>query len=402
MRYHGSALLVLLFSIALILPPTTAGAVKPTKIKEITVNCNVPGQTITAALDSTTSDTDDVIFIEGTCIEDVEIGVHRVTLQAGTDPGAIDGEVFINGVQNVTISELVISNGDFGILGLDNADVFVKDVTIQNTNDTGVQASRSSSIVLDNVAVTGAAGVGVSSFSGSFIDIRNGSTIENNTSVGLSVTIGSSARVRNSTVQNNGETQIFVGIGGVARIQDSQAISANQQRAVGVAEGGVVRVQDSTLTSNIGSGNATMNLGSNATVTLRGVNSISNTGGAFSVSLVGGGNVFRQSNGHSVINGPIEVFLGGVVRLFDAEVVGDISVDLDSILDLRDLSGDLSNKTVTGNITVRRDSAVHFSNFGGGALVQVDGDVTCVDDESSIDTAANATISGTFNCTGFD
>lgn len=75
-----------------------------------------------------------------------------------------------------------------------------------------------------------------------------------------------------------------------------------------------------------------------------------------------------------------------------------MTIDLHSVFRLGNepSGGDPGPNQVNGNITVSRDSALSL-----GFLVTINGDVTCLDDESSLSGTFNQPAKFKISCTGF-
>jgi nitrous oxidase accessory protein NosD len=130
------------------------------------VNCDVPGQTITQALQ--TAQPGDTIRIRGTCEETVTITTDRVTLDGGGkavlqgpgggQPGEVsEGLLNIVGVQGVEIRGFTVQHSAAdGINGRQGAAFAVRDVRVLQSADDGIEATETSTVrFLGTCAVRG-------------------------------------------------------------------------------------------------------------------------------------------------------------------------------------------------------------------------------------------------------
>ena len=119
------------------------------------VNCDVPGQSLTKALEA--SKPGDSIAVHGVCRERLTITWGPLTFDgagtwvmdgAGLAPSATEfnGLIAVDGAQGITIRDVTLRNGSGeGILGTHGASMVVQNVRIEHTT-TGLGLSNSSAV----------------------------------------------------------------------------------------------------------------------------------------------------------------------------------------------------------------------------------------------------------------
>jgi nitrous oxidase accessory protein NosD len=142
------------------------------------VHCNVPGQTITKALQ--TAQPGDTIRVRGTCEETVTITTDRVTLDGGgmailQGPGGgpsgdvSEGLLNIVGAQGVEIRGFTVQDSPAdGINGRQGAAFAVRDTRILRSGNNGIEVNETSTVrFLGTCEVRGSSGEGILIFNGS-------------------------------------------------------------------------------------------------------------------------------------------------------------------------------------------------------------------------------------------
>ncbi|MCH9027751.1 MAG: hypothetical protein IIA05_11665 [Proteobacteria bacterium] len=131
-------------------------------------------------------------------------------------------------------------------------------------------------------------------------------------------------------------------------------------------------------------------------------NSIQATDSLAAVVIASDSNFIMRDDSTTQINGApfaLRVERGSLAEIRRGVITGDVVGDLHSVVSFGDpfQGGDVS---VSGNLTIGRDSALVFEVPAGFGTVTFDGTVTCLDDESSVSGSPSGT--GVFSCTGFD
>jgi hypothetical protein len=171
-----------------------------------------------------------------------------------------------------------------------------------------------------------------------------------------------------------------------------------------VNRGSSVQLTDNDI-SHTAAGGTALGVGQGASVELwseAGGNTLAGDG--FAVQVYRGGNLMQGYGTHDTIDGDVEIWASGHVHFLDATINGNIDVDSDSYLRLRNRT-DSAETVVYGNIILNKDSHLHFKMSTPGHLVVVNGDVTCNDQESSYrsvnDDINTLEVTGDLVCSGF-
>jgi parallel beta-helix repeat protein len=156
----------------------------------------------------------DVIEINGTCTQNVDILIDDLTIQGVGGGATIAGQLVVNGARRVTIQNLALQGegtpGLHGVSALNGAAVTIFNVMIQKfINGNGVHLEDGSRVLLDQVTIQESGG-GVLAQSNAAVEVTNVSVIEDNSGAGIELDLGSSGIVNGSTIQNNGSTGISV------------------------------------------------------------------------------------------------------------------------------------------------------------------------------------------------
>ena len=91
------------------------------------------------------------IFVKGTCTEDVTVGKDDLTLAAHEDGGTVAGLIGVVGAQRVTIDGLKVTGSGGVVIARDNASLIIKNAVIESAGNTAVVATRSASVVMENI-----------------------------------------------------------------------------------------------------------------------------------------------------------------------------------------------------------------------------------------------------------
>ena len=299
--------------VKLLIPVLGIAVASPALAGTLTVDCN-RGGTITKALEK--AKPFDTIKVTGTCKEKFTITTDRLTLDGqgsaildaggGFHAGAIfHGAITIDGARGVTVTGFTIQHGPDGITCKRGAACLVRNSTLQDNADEGMQVSENSTaevtdstfrrngewgiVVFDNSSLlfhgtvnlthNGQSGLGVlfTSTAGSF----SGATIhfDNNKEHGIFVVGGSMVQIDRQggtvtmdnnkkngvglsdsvfmlwagtlSIARNGGNGIYVG--GHSSVRDFGAtwhIKDNKGKGVAVENGGDVTMSGATITGN--------------------------------------------------------------------------------------------------------------------------------------------------------
>lgn len=368
----------------------------------------------------------DVIQVAGTCTESVEVRIDDLAIQGDGDD-TVAGQVAVTGAHRFLLQDLNVQGdgtpGLHGIAVTGNADVTIRNVMVQDVADfgiflaggstallgnvvviggaygvvvlngshvesvngllveqavnNGVDLSRASSAVLDGVVVRNSGGFGIAAQGSSLVEVLNNSMVENNAVGGINVDLASSAIVADSYIRNNGEVGISVARGGSAAIDRNLIDGSIEGVTIGLA--GDASLADNTIESTDSEDSSALGLLRGAAARLNGGNTLTSNGSALGVTY--GSSLIQHQRGHDRINGPVQVAIDSSAEFRNVEIIGRMEISDHALVRLRDQSGDSSNVTVRGNITVSQDSGL---NFIGGTPVKVVGDISCSDQESSL------------------
>ena len=271
------------------------------------VDCD-GGDTIQEEVDEADGPT--IIFVSGTCTENVTITKDDITVQGNNiiDDHVIGGFT-ITGAQRVTIRSLTIRDGTTGY-------------------PVGVFASRGAAVVLDDIFVSGQGGAGIYVSRNAYADIFG------------------------STVQNpaGGDNALLLNDGAVVRVSNSTFTSANGDSDNGAAVG-LFRSSSARFDGNIFFENTAFGGGIPAPHG-------SAEGGGLAVQVLHTSNLRVRSGAAPLIrlvNGDVIIGNNSAAKLREVDVGGDIVVELDSTLNL------LGTTPVSGLVTIKDQSLLSTS-----------------------------------------
>lgn len=402
----GSA--VVAFALSFI--PLTASAV--------IVNCNF-GDSIQDALDAGQT----LIQVRGVCSENVSIQNDSTALlgrTSATGEDKIMGNLIIPGNKKINVSDLTVNGNTFlfegASAGFDRVKL-IGSVSVgtnsharfsfsELTGDGNVSVVGSSDAVIASSSVVDKTGnievnsgsflnlsfATISNLDGSiFVDVGSSATVFDSTILdlegGIFIQTGSSATVSRSTIEetDNG-IQVFRTATmrfdnstiGPARIDDGN-FSCNP---ICIGDNSDVRIQNTDVTglNNDPFIGGAISLFRQASLRLRGSSNVTNNGTQPAISISHNSS-FRQDGGSIPVNilGSVVVSGSSYGDVRNANISGDVRVDLDSVFRLRSSSAD-DLSVVNGNITVSRDSTF---DAGFGPPI-VNGDVICEDRDSKL------------------
>lgn len=222
-----------------------------------------------------------VIVVNGTCTENVTIERDDVTLKAGSSGGGVaaDGAsptILVRSARRVTLENLAVSGGIYGVLATDGAFVVVRGGSVRSAAQHGILADDGASVAVDQC------------------------TIESNGQTGI-LADGARARVVNSTLRGNG-------LSGIGAIRTGSAVLGGLDAANNVCCGNLIEnntfdgvtIADSSMAMLFGNtiqGNGTANgrfgilAVHESSAVLRGGNVVRSNG-----SATGGGGLFARSS----------------------------------------------------------------------------------------------------------
>ena len=272
------------------------------------VDCD-RGQTITRALER--AQEGDTILIRGTCRETVTIMTDKLTL-AGKAGAVIDGEgapenvITIDGARDVTLRDVVLQNGDGGLVIQRQASARLEGVTAQGNADDGIEVAQTASAVITNCKA------------------------QNNGDEGFLTTINSSVVFLGGTIVSSGNG----GVGVQATDSSSLFIFGTAVEATENAQDGLGAFSSSLFVSDSSSltlkdnGGRGLNLAGNSEGNLRGTTTISGNGSEgilifTSSNAALDGSILIEGNG---FDDPLGIGGLHVNRVSNARLLGDIEI----------------------------------------------------------------------------
>lgn len=308
-----------------------------------TVN-GVADTTIAAALRSG----DPVINFAGKCSENIVIRRGGVTIN-GVDPATsvIEGEVAVVAATGVTLSNLTVtgnpsSTAFTAVLGRDSAQIFLNNVSI-DAQEEGLYVVRASEARLENTRIT-----------------------TKNSDVAVGATDNSMVMLyAGNTITLNGDQP-----------NACCALAADRNSEIRLAGGNTVTVLRGTGPSAA----TAAEIATNAALRMDNLGGIGGT---------------LTPHGPNTIQGDLKLHRHGVADIRDAQISGNISVNIQSVLALGATHLGAGPVTVNGNITVNGNSIVEFVTD----RPSINGDLKCVDPQSRI--TGTAKVSGKITCQSF-
>jgi len=309
--------------------------------------CTVNGvmdTTITAALKGG----DAVINFSGTCSENIFVRRDGVTINDVDPPtSVIEGEVWVIAATGVTLSNLTVTGNPSSTAGIavsprDSAQIFLDNVSI-DAKEEGLYVVRASEARLENTRITTRnSDTALGAVDNSMVMVYSGNTITlNGDQPNACCALGVE---RNSEIRLAGGNTVIV----------SRRAGTGATTAAWVRTNGVLRVDNA--------------------------------------KGIGGTSPPHAAN---TIQGDLVLDRHGVADIRDAQISGNISVNIQSLLILGERIFGAGPVTVDGNITVNGNSIVEFAS----TLPSINGDVKCADPLSRI--TGTATVSGKITCPSF-
>jgi hypothetical protein len=172
---------------------------QPIVYRAVTVNCNVPGQSITNALKRYVPGNGLLINFSGTCIENIDIFRDDITIHGTTPTATINGPnntdsvIGIDGARRVRLESFLVTGGRDGVNGTRGSSFTMVGVNVQDAPRFGVIASNNSQASVDNALIKGAGSVGLIAANGAVMFITN-TTVEDG-QTGIQANRGSHIRI---------------------------------------------------------------------------------------------------------------------------------------------------------------------------------------------------------------
>ncbi len=343
------------------------------------------------------------IEVSGSMISDnVDCGI---CLHRGADGFLTNSTVENNGGRGVVLDNscstiggplTIAGNGGDGLLVVQGSTAALSQLTIQSNGGPGIAVDLNSSGNFDNSTIQDNGGDGLLVVEGSTAALSQ-SMIQNNGGIGIAINGGSYGTVSNSTIQDNGDdgsVGVLVSYSSTAHLEGNAILG--KAAGVNLDFSSSVFLANNQITATT-SDDATLDMSQGSVARLAGGNVLNASPNGFSIFLQQGSTLMQRSE-RDTANGPVYIRSESNVELRNIEITGNVIVEDHSLLRLRDLAGD-SHVTVRGNTTVSLDSGL---NFIGSNPVKVVGDISCLDQESSL---SKGTLSHTGKikpgCTGY-
>jgi len=246
------------------------------------VNVNCPADSLQSAIDS--ANPGDTIVVSGTCTgnflvrnDKVRLFIQSTGLASGvcvgrtaTIFGGLSGTALDIRGKAVSVSCMVITGGDNGIVVQRGANAVLDQNQVQNANGEGITVSSSAFAAITNNDIRGNEGAGIKVMENSSARIgwnssQSGPAAPNDifiNDIGILVTGSSSARITSNTIHDNSSDGIRVA-GGAQVDASKNAIDGNSGDGIFITENsalssggdtGIFALPNSTTTNNIGFG----------------------------------------------------------------------------------------------------------------------------------------------------
>ncbi len=181
----------------------------------LNVDCDI-GQTITRALER--AQPGDTIVVRGACDETVTIMTDKLTLVGKADAvidgqGSSDNVVTIDGARDVTLRNLILQNGDGGIVIQRQASATLEDLTVQDNADDGVEVGQNANAIITNCTAQNNGDEGFLAAINSSV-VFLGGTLKSisNGGVGIQASESSSMFIFGASVEATGNIQDGLGV----------------------------------------------------------------------------------------------------------------------------------------------------------------------------------------------
>jgi hypothetical protein len=321
------------------------------------VNCDMPGETITNALQ--TAQPGDTIRVRGTCEETVTITTDRLTLR-GIDNATIKGP----GAGQASD----VSTGLVNIVGVQ--DVAIRGFTIQDSLTDGINGRQGAAFTVQDVLVRRNADDGIEATENSTVRFLGTCEIHRNGDFGISITRGSSA--------------LFMA--------EQVAMARNSL-------GGMLVISTSTAAFDTGTVHTTQNtfgiitLGHSSLTLSRNVPSIVADENTLDGILVADNSDLRLDGGMITAsrNGRIGLWFGGTAGL--GNIAGTILLENNAVAGARAEDFSRISQLIAGQMTVRDNTVGLIADNGSDIRLDQGGTVT----GNGTDIVLSFASRGTFN-----
>jgi len=246
-KLHQIIATALLVSIALF--TSQAGAITRT------VDCD-KGQSIQNALEKGQSNAEPlVINVRGTCDESVTIARDDVTLLGiGENAGissTTDISVSIEGGQRIRIENLTLSGPDIP-LSVDSAYVTLVNVTVEGSNDNGIDAVDGAHINIEESRIRNNGLDGIIIEKGGTLDLYN-TVVSGNGRAGVGLSKNSSSVITNSEISGNlTGPGVSISENSTAKFEGTTVISGNGANGINILSHSFANVFSPTVISGNG------------------------------------------------------------------------------------------------------------------------------------------------------
>ena len=382
---------VLALALAVTLTPCAVTAARAA----IKVNCNVVGQTISAAIAANPDLSPLVLKVKGTCTENVVIKRDDVTIKTnGVATATIiaanpaENAIHVEGAHRIVIDGVIaggisISGGNFGVNATRNSTLALSHCAVTGATNTGIISSFGSTVEVDNCAVTGNA-AGVTAANTSSLGITN-STVSGNTGSGITAVRNSTLRVGQDLAGTAAVKPVVVSGNGGSGITITESSAGNvvggtietstaTNLFIGRGSSGQIGLGSNNLTGGvtIQNGNRGISVeGANATIILSTISGhavegiVVSNGGSARIGVLNGNNGFSGNTISGNATG-IGVFDGGSAYMGGNTVDSNTGFGINVGQGIAQIVG---NNTITNNgqtgVFVRQGHA-YIGNPGFG------------------------------------
>jgi hypothetical protein len=294
---------------------------------------------------------------------------YELTLQGGWD-GTSTGTVSGSSSFSITLSIINWLN-----------DIGITDISIENTDATGLEINTDGDIVLNNFTADDNQGAGAELYATGDITLTGDNSFTNNADTGLYADAGNDLTANNVTAEDNGGYGAELYANGDINLEGDNVLSGNADSGVYAEAGGEVNAENVSASDNGGNG-ASLNATGNVSVT--GANEFSNNGDS-GLTVDSSANVELENieaSGNSGLG--LEVNAQGTVTLDGATVVNNdgsgLYIDAGGHIVMLDITADGNGgngaELITpGNVSVTGTNSFNTNAFTG-LYIEAGGDVT--------------------------
>ena len=236
----------------------------------INVNCN-RGERLSEALMRASAG--DTIQVNGRCEESVEIIKDGITLDGGGNAVIVGGRghaISVVGAQRVTLQGLTLRNSLNGLSLSENASVILQEATLRDNFVTGIMVTGSSSLATRDVVVRDTELIGINVERSSEVAVTGSLVIDGSGVFGLNLAGASSVSFRQANVEvKNNTLGIQISIGSSAYLTDSDSLvntSGNLTTGFTINSGSTLFLFEGAIISDNNQFNHGMSVSSNSNV----------------------------------------------------------------------------------------------------------------------------------------